>query len=152
MRPTSPREGPQLSASWIVLDQEGEEVALQQGTPRVGHTLNEDEDEVLGVLSLHPDEAAAFTSSAGGRSMWGSMFRMLDRGGMATPAATTAEEGQGEEEENHEDKRNEDEGTVGESQNQLQEEQQPAAQVAEAAAVESMPAPSEEGNPGNACS
>jgi hypothetical protein len=73
------------------------------------------------------------------------MFRMLDRGGMATPAATTAEEGQGEEEENHEDKRNEDEGTVGESQNQLQEEQQPAAQVAEAAAVESMPAPSEGG-------
>lgn len=33
MRPTSPREGPQLSASWIVLDQEGEEVVLQQVRP-----------------------------------------------------------------------------------------------------------------------
>jgi len=31
MRPTTPREGPQqLCASWIVLDREGEEVAVQQ--------------------------------------------------------------------------------------------------------------------------
>lgn len=34
MRPTTPREGPQLSASWIVLDREGEEVAVQQVRPR----------------------------------------------------------------------------------------------------------------------
>lgn len=111
-----------------------------QRSPRDGHTFNEDEDEVLGVLSLHPDEVAAFSSSAGNRSMWGSMFRMLDRGAMTTPAATTAEEEEEGKEEKEGEKRNEDE-----SQDQQEGEQQQPAAPAEA---ESVPAPAAEASSG----
>lgn len=89
---------------------------------------------MLGVLSLHPDEVVA---SGGGNtaSMWGSMFRMLDRGAMATPAAMTAEE----EEEKKEEK--EDERAIGALQDQRGEQQQegevPSAQGG------SVPAPAE---------
>ncbi|EKU23214.1 hypothetical protein NGA_0730600 [Nannochloropsis gaditana CCMP526] len=60
MQPSTPREPHRLSASWIIIDGEGEEVTLDRRNQHNGLSLREEDggDGTFTVLTLHPDGGA----------------------------------------------------------------------------------------------